>query len=278
MRKKWKKMFIVNLVVILSAGALNIQANGEMDIRNYPEWQEVYENYLEDEMFLLHLEDDYESALFMIDTIVEAQLRTSTYAGPMREPNCVVPEIMQCKDYYCGPASTLQCIYGFGKEDMVSGSGYNAKQRTLAANLGTTETNQTTIVYDIMVELNKYIDDTEYSYIAGVNISDSDEFASKISNSLFNDRPVILHALTGSLDYYEGEEIRHYIVVDTYYATEMASGPAQHMRLVDCNNSDKDKDGVYERFGVHVEPVGNVFNTINRRDENGNARYLIYAP
>lgn len=269
MRKKWKKMFIVNLVVILSAGALNIQANGEMDIRNYPEWQEVYENYLEDEMFLLHLEDDYESALSMIDTIVEAQLRTSTYAGPMREPNCVVPLIMQKETYYCGATSALQAIYGFGKEDMVAGSTKDDKQDTLATNMEMTTAGA--LVYKIANELNRYIDDNNYSYINGTNIGSLDNFKSLVSNSLFNDRPVILHALTDSLDYYEGNRYRHYIVVDTYYATEMASGPEGFMRLRDCNY-------ISDYYGTHQVDAAQVYGSINRLDENNNPRYLIYAP
>ena len=271
MRKKWRKIFIITLIVTLSVGVLTVHANDESKIRNNPEWQEVYEKYLEDEMFLMHLDDDYESALSMIDTIVKARLRPVTYAGPMREPNCVVPEIMQCETYYCGPASTLQCIYGFGKESMVAGSGYNAKQRELAKNLGTSEENQTTLVYDIMVELNKYIDETEYSYIKGNNIGSLDSFKSLVSNSLFNDRPVILHALTDSLDYYEGNRYKHYIVVDTYYATALASGPEGFMRLRDCNY-------ISDYFGTHQVDASQVYGSINRLDENNNPRYLIYAP
>lgn len=250
-----KILVILALALFISVGTSSAYAENSTH-------EQVLMQYLGDPMFVSHLEYDYESAMEMIDNIVLQKSPIVPLGGRARQPECIVPLIRQSTSYYCGPASTLQALYGIGVASSISGSSNNEKQNALASNMGTDTSG--TYVYIIVNELNNYISSVKYAYIYQGNIGSQSNFKSLIYDSLHDDRPVILHARTEKIGYYNGHKSGHYIAVDTLYATPAADGPAEHIRVRDCNYN-----SAY--YGTHVISLIEAYASIN-------GRYLIYAP
>ena len=85
------------------------------------------------------------------------------------------------------------------------------------------------------------------------------EFKAKVETSLYYNIAPILHAHTDHLLYYQGQRFNHYIAVSEVDNT------TGNVRLSDCNWRN-------EYFGVHVESIGNAYQSIAAESD----RYLIY--
>lgn len=186
-----------------------------------------------------------------------------------------VPVKAQINSYYCGPATVLQTLYGLQtagslSSPMPSGSD-TQKQQTLGSNMGTNTSG--TYVYRVRNELNKYVRSSKYVYALG-SMSFS-TFANVVENSLRKNRPVVLHARTEYLPYYNGRASGHYISLDTYSETNMiqpysikgisSSYIHRTARLVDCNFN-----STYR--GFFTVPFTAVHNAVRYH-----SRYVIYG-
>lgn len=170
-----------------------------------------------------------------------------------------VKNIMQKKDYNCGTTTVLQTLYGMYAQNNVSGATDAAKIATLDAEY-TVDAQGFTYVHQVVSALNKYQSGTTYKWLAASNISSISTFEDYIATSLTYGRPVILHAKTKYLSYYNGKNLGHYInLTEINRTTDL-------VQLVDCNYNTS-------YYGVHMSiPLSEAYNCI--KSESG--RYLIY--
>lgn len=237
MRKKLIAL-ILAVVSIATSIPVNIYAtdNTEELIR-----QQVLSEYQNDYMYQLMVNNNPEAADEYIDTIVEQKMinasTPSTYAYNYNHSilYCYVTHVTQSTPTNCSAATVLQTMYGLGLANTIYGSGVDAKQSTLY-NMQTDphpgirleESDSEPLVYEIVDYLNDNLSSNKYDYKLGSTYTLA-AFSSKVGNSLYYDRPVILHAKTGSFEYYDGENLGHYLSLDYYNAI---SGT---VRIVDCN-------------------------------------------
>ena len=180
---------------------------------------------------------------------------------------CTVPVIEQSTSSNCSAATLLQTMYGLGKQGNVVGSTYAQKQSTLYNYTSNTSAPGARIestpgtslwVYEIVLYLNSHLSTNLYSYKQGYNMSIS-EFKTDIWDSLVHNRPVMLHAYTEYLGYYNGTGLYHYLSLDYYDRSR------EVVRIKDCNFDDN-------YGGSHSGvPVEEAFATIKRVSN----RYLI---
>lgn len=168
---------------------------------------------------------------------------------------CHVKLVPQIKTWWCGYATTLQTLYGLGKQGTVSGSTDAQKQTKIANDMG--DPNNSAIVYKICNYLNARLSTGKYSYYLGSSQT-VHSFSGLVGSSLMLDRPVILHARTQSLPYYNGKNLAHYLSLDTI---EVAKNK---VRIVDCNYDTRYQGTHYvsiaEAYGT-VSPAGRYFIT-----------------
>lgn len=200
----------VNGFVSFANDETKVEVINKENLRN-----KVLDEYMQLEEFQMHLKENPENALNMIDRIVDTKFKIAS-GGDMIIPQSGqgfialinYPKFKQNNSYYCGPASALTAIYGMGKQSLVSGSTYSAKQETLAKNMGTKQ-GDGTIVYNMMVELNKYSTE-KYNYFYAPT---KDQMSLIIGGSLLSDNAPILHARTRHFEYYNGYDTGHYVTV-----------------------------------------------------------------
>ena len=216
--------------------------------------------------------------LLMLTTVLAGEIDTYKAASQVPEENIVtdtnnkditrggsgdlcyehVKNIKQTEDYNCGPATVLQSLYGMDSAGQVSGSTDAAKIATLEAACGTTSEDGT-YVYKMAEVLNKYnIYGRKYQYTLGSSFGSIHSFKNCIATSLTCGKPVVLHARTEYLTYYEGTSLGHYLSLDVY------DRRVETVRIVDCNNMD-------EYYGIHTVPVEEAYNCIS-----ASGRYLIH--
>ncbi|SHJ89544.1 cysteine peptidase family C39 domain-containing protein [Paramaledivibacter caminithermalis] len=225
--------------------------------------KKVRKEYEKDPEFQMEVRDlGEEVGEKMINQIIESRLKKALNSNVRGGNGSIfyvsVPLIKQNNYYYCGPANTLQAIYGLGKEDNVSGSSDSDKQYTLGANMGT-KPGIGTYVYKVKNELNKYAE-YDYIYEKGSNMTES-EFRDNITYSLMYNYAPILHAKTEYLSYYNGYSTGHYITVN------FINLDSQMVNLQDTNNKT-------EYYGSHEVPLSEAYNSISEPSN----RYLIYLP
>lgn len=206
------------------------------------------------EEFQNDLKNDKTTALNMISNIADreyaAYLSSKSpikYIGSMGEASASVKHVIQAKTWWCGYATTLQTLYGLNLESKVSGAGDDAKQTTIANEMG--HPSSSAVVYEIRDYLNKNLTYSKYAYYEGSGMTLS-SFTNKTAYSLMIGRPVILHAKTASLSYYNGKNLAHYLSLD--YLNQYNST----VRIVDCNY-----DSTYT--GSHYVPISEAFGTVN---------------
>lgn len=228
--------------------------------------QEVYEQYKEDEQFKMHYQYSPESAMDMLRSIVESQNSPSVFAVSPSDAKayCDVPLKQQTKSYNCGFATMLQTLYGMGKQSTVSGNSDSAKMDQLEAEMMEMKIQsgqsgeKTAIVWMVASMLNSKTG-SSYKYVVGNSITQY-EFYSLVRQSLTGNHPVILHARTKPLTYYQGHDARHYLSLD-----QMQAGENNKCRIADCNDDNK-------YFGYHDVSIEEAYKCIS---EYG-GRYLIY--
>lgn len=219
--------------------------------------EEITKSYMNDEMFILHLKEDEKEALLMLERIIDYELEHKNddihniKADPIQ--SCQVPAIQQSVYNWCSIATTLQTLYGMDLEGQVSGTSYSAKQSTLYSEYGGLP-----LVYQLRNKLNTYISSSTYSYINGSSLTDS-TFQSKVHTSLSHDRPILLHAKTEALPYYNNINYDHYLSLDE------SNTLSDTVRIVDCNWNNS-------YFGVHSG-----ISVSDARDTLPSGRYLIYG-
>lgn len=225
------------------------------------EYEEAYQKYKDDEQFKMMVEDygiEYGEE-FLKDVTNEIVLSNSLLGGGGNECYQYVKNIMQTKNYNCGSTTTLQTLYGLNSASSVSGSSDAQKIASLDSEYNI-DSQGSMMVYQVRDALNKYNKRSQrYSYIEASNMTLYD-FESKIANSLTYGKPVVLHARTKYLSYYNNKNSGHYLSLDYVNRT------TDKVRIVDCNYN-----STY--YGIHKDiPLREAYNTIHA--ESG--RYLIY--
>ncbi len=170
---------------------------------------------------------------------------------------CTVPDIWQ-KPNQCGAASAYQAISGAGGAGNIAGSSVEAKVETLWKEVRDDGQNSS-VVWKITRSLNSYVPGGNYTYKEGGVIGQS-AFELYTAQSLLANHPVILHAITTNIDYYNKHYSRHYICV---------SGINRNtgiVTVVDCNNNES-------YHGTHTMSVTEAYGSITEEA----ARYLIYG-
>lgn len=168
-----------------------------------------------------------------------------------------VKNIKQTTSFNCGPTTVLQTLYGLGSASAVDGSTDEAKIATLQReyNVGS----DGMYVSNVVAALNKYNKGNQtYSSRLGSGLS-LEGFANNIAASLTSGKPVVLHARTQYLDYYNKHDYKHYLSLDYFDRS------TNTVRIVDCNNNN-------EYYGAHYCTLQEAYETINKIS----GRYLIY--
>jgi len=264
MKKVFKRVIVTTLALCIFLGIpAYADENLTSDQMNTKEYKEIYTEILTENMaqeeFVLFLKDDKKAAMSMIDRLADEAYFEEYIPQPKGGSGyiayCYVTTVEQCENNYCAYATMMQTFYGIGIEDDVDGFDDDAKQETLASDMGTLGSSP--LVYQVTNELNDYVSSNQYEYILGSSKTQM-QFASECYDSLINDRPVLLHALTGPLSYYNGINLGHYLSLDKinmYYA---------EVRIVDCNYNP-----TYQ--GVHTDvALSEAYDTID-----SNNRYFI---
>ncbi len=196
-------------------------------------YEQTLNEYLKYDEFNSHLESNKKAALEMIRNITERRLADSNSAqlrgGTMTEAyDFDVQLSIQADTYTCGYATILQTMYGLEKEHLIQGSTDEQKQRTIETDIGHYGTS--VIVWEVVAYLNGYLSSDDYAYYLGSSSAMSeDDFADKVALSLMMERPVLLHAITEDLSYYNGTSQNHYLSI--YYINQNTD----KVKIADCN-------------------------------------------
>lgn len=248
-------IFLLSLAFISNAGFANDMIEKTEALMDKAELRErIWNDYIKLEEFQSHLADDPKDAEAMIDSIADHYLKIA-YGDDLITPRSIAyisfPRFKQKNSYYCGPASALTAIYGMGKAHMVSGSTYNAKQDTLASNMGTNSNG--TFVWRMRNELRKY-GTYQYNYYYQPTKSN---MRSIITGSLLTDNAPILHALTHHFSYYQGYSTGHYLTV-VFRNTAAPDSYIGGMAVMDNHRDDS-------YYGVRDISLNEAYNAIRGR-------------
>lgn len=160
--------------------------------------------------------------------------------------------------YYCGPANVKQVLQYL--------NGTSESQSTYASYMGTSS-GVGTYVYKIVNALNHYSSKT-YKYVLG-NSYTKWEFSSLVASAVSNEKPIILHARTSSLNTYNGTDLGHYITVNGHTLTgSFGDTGIYNIYYVDTYNNDY---GNGSTLGEHMDTTEHVYNTVSV-----SGRYIIY--
>lgn len=164
----------------------------------------------------------------------------------------------QDNNYYCGPANIKQVV------QFINGS--SESQSTYANRMGTNSSSGT-LVYKMRDELNYRQSYNNYVY-QQMNSSSYDAFLNIVKGNIFygNDttikgKPIIIHAKTGSLYLYNGNNIGHYLTINGFH------DGTKKTTYVDPWEKDYGRGST---LGQHQDTATNVFNTVS------GSRYVIY--
>lgn len=249
-----KAICFVLLIVLLAVPTFGANVKGNDKNNKY---SELLAERANDEVFQKELRESPETAYQMLDQILEERKSISVKSGSYGEASCYVPSIMQVETWYCGYATTLQTLYGLGLQSTVAGSDDNEKQYKIASDM--LDPSHSAVVDTIKIYINKRLSTSKYIYANVINSGWTQlTFQNEVAGSLMVNRPVILHAKTLSLSYYNGKDLSHYLSVD------YINNYTNQVRIKDCNY-----DSTY--FGSHTVPTAEAFGTVNRAD-----RWMIY--
>lgn len=194
-------------------------------------------DYLTDPIFLESYNNDFDSAIEVVNNALRIEYRVQNSAGNNSRIvanngtlfYCYVDSsIVQEQDTWCGVGSTLMVLTGIRNNDSYDlASGYTTPtQSTIAANV--VISNNTAAVWKIVNYLNTKVKSDKYAYEEITSDIDKSQIRNHIKYSLAVNRPVILRAYPyGAIDYYNSlynaqNELRttaHYIVVEGYNST-----------------------------------------------------------
>lgn len=166
-----------------------------------------------------------------------------------------VTPFKQDKNYYCGYAATKEVIHYL--------NGSSESQSYYANYMGNPESSA--VVYKIANTLTA-LTPKSYSYKLGSNYNKS-SFVSLIENSVANNKPVVLHAITTPLAMYRGNKLYHYLVATGY---TISGDENWNRRIIYVDSWDRDY-GSGTVYGKHVDLSQSVLDTVNP-----SGRYVIY--
>lgn len=155
-----------------------------------------------------------------------------------------VPTYQQERNHWCGPAAV--------KETLQFLNGSSLTQAQYASNMQT-DADGSTIVYKLTNELNRRQSRHTYQY---EDVTSESRFTQILIADVMDSDvgvPFILHALTGSLYRYNGNTLRHYLVVNG------GNMPQQKVTYVDSWNADY---GRGTTLGRYTDTRSNVANTV----------------
>lgn len=223
--------------------------------------------YRDDPVFKEHFLADPMDAISMVIHVVESAIDTDDAIQPMWTDGLIysadgVPSYKQSQSNSCGAASALQVIIQQGGGDNVSGTTNTAKEKTLIGKTAL-NSNGSVLVIEVRDLINKHTNRNEYAYIRCLNLSETD-FRRLVLNSLSKDCPIILHANTRYLGYYNSVSLGHYIVGTTFYSA------TDQFAVNDCNYDDA-------YTGIRMTTMTEVWNSVHNPNSNGSSRYLIYG-
>ncbi|MBQ6230681.1 MAG: hypothetical protein IJJ74_06145 [Eubacterium sp.] len=262
---------IAMLLIVMSEKAVVFADESEPTEEELDMFQKILDYYESDPEFEKMYENNPDRAYEYIWKLVYDKLQNDN-ANSLRYTNsygtvayCTVPVKTQSTNSNCSAATLLQTMYGLGKQGNIYGTIDAAKMSTLynyyndptapgARQQG--GLNDSLLAYEIADYLDNQITIRLYSYYQGANMLYS-TFKNKVWDSLVYNRPVLLHAVTDTLPYYNGNTYYHYLSVDYYDKS------ADTMRIKDCHY-----DSTYG--GSHIVTTYQAYGTIHRQ-----GRYLI---
>lgn len=261
MLKKILAVMLATTLVTSTAGVtFAAEKENEYDEEYAEYFNEVYQEYKDDKQFQMMV-DDYgeEYGEKFIHNIVDDEInKIVTRGGGGNVCYQYVKNIKQTTDYNCGSTTVLQTLYGLDSVSNVSGTTDSQRIATLD-NKYNVAAQGSMMVYQVADALNLYNKGNQtYTYKCGTDMTIGN-FKDNIADSLTACQPVVLHAKTKYLTYYDGKNSGHYLSLDYYNRT------TQKVRIVDCNYNAK-------YYGVHDVPVAEAYDAISK--ESG--RYLIY--
>ena len=166
------------------------------------------------------------------------------------------PIYQQETSYYCGPACLQMVI------EYLTGTKYS--QSTLATKAGTASSGGT-YVYRMANTLNDLQSENEYGY---KQFTRSTTTASTLEGCLTgahsSSYPVIYHAMTGSLELYNGTNLGHYVV-----GVAISCNGGMHVAYVDPYYRDYGRGSV---FGLHTDTLSAFYDSLTKYA----SRYLIF--
>ena len=237
-------LVITSVGVVANAANSSSISNSETEIR-----KSVIAEYQNDPEFIRMKNANPTLAQEYINTIVAQKIKnnskisinTTTNGGSLMY--CYVTNVTQSTTTNCSAATLLQTMYALNKTSNntsaasnIYGSTPEIKQATLY-NLTTAKNKGARVdsivgtplyVWEIQTYLNNQLTTNKYDYKLGSSYTLLN-FKAKIAYSLQVNRPVLLHAMTGPLDYYNGTNLNHYLSLDEYNAI------SNTVRIVDCN-------------------------------------------
>lgn len=225
--------------------------------------EELIDCYRENSVYAEHYARDPENALGMVATVVSSALGSLNAVQPLAADGNVyyaegVPEYRQSRWNSCGAASALQVIVQQGGADAIAGTTYTEKEETLMKEENL-EKNGCVIVEDVRDLINDYISGDNYAYIDAGGLS-YNTFYTLVMSSLTKDCPIILHAMTQYIGYYNSNELGHYIVGTHLFSL------TEQLVVNDCNYADA-------YTGIHTITMTEAYNSIH----STRGRFLIYG-
>lgn len=267
MKNKMVKVIISILALvmcILFQSLMVFAASEELADDEDSMYNEVYEEYKDDEQFCMMLEDyGEEYAREFIQNVIDVDSEISSLGKARGGGGNVcyqyVTNIKQTQTYNCGSTTVLQTLYGVSSQSNVSGSTDKQKIATLDAEYNVASQGSM-YVYQVCDALNKYDKyNSVYVYKVGTSFTQA-QFEDCIATSLTYCKPVVLHAKTGYFTYYGTKNTGHYLSLDYVNRT------TDKVRIVDCNYNP-------DYYGVHTGiALSEAYNSISKTSE----RYLIY--
>lgn len=194
-------------------------------IEEYPEdadvLNDVFEDLVYDPNFKIAYEDDKEYAVSAFKNCLVGAINDKygiqAYAGDF---SCTfwyslyeVPVINQIKSNYCGPASILEALIGYGELDNVaSNKNITALNNEFNAMGSPAEGPAINVM---MKRLNNRIGLLNYGYNFYTSHSYSGSIDYLVQTFQSNIVPIVYFADTSALNYYNGKKFSHYITVES---------------------------------------------------------------
>lgn len=206
----------------------------------------------------------------MVECVVEGAIRARFSIRPLWTDGSIyaadgVPEYQQKQYNSCGAASALQVIVQQGGANNIEGSTYAEKEQTLIDESIEMEIHDSVAVYEVRDFINTYRPDDNLKYVYAKGLfTDASTFRSLVLTSLTLDCPIILHAQTQYLGYYNSHASGHYIVGTHFFAQ------TEEFVVNDCNDND-------QYAGIHSTTMSEIYQSVHMPTSNGWSRYFIYG-